>query len=343
MNSKNEQIICGDFINGSCIVYRKKNGLLEKGIQLKNDSRIWFDRCTLYDFHDDLARIEKRDKSGYINRLGNHQVIYKYDLAEDFSQGYAFVSNLQDTMIIDKEGNEIFVYDEPLLTTPFDCGVAKVARFSDNANYKEEALVNCKGQFITSFEFRSKIINPFDLLNENDYVSEWLVRVKQNNKYGFLNIYGDMVIPPIYDKVSRFEYGLAAASIGERAGFINRENEFVIDPIYDEAAFAYEDKLIVKKDGYWGVIDKNGEQITEFIFRDVAYAQNGMLPVKAKYNWALLGLEQDFLTPFKFEQPPIFHEGIIQFTELGKKGVMDLRGNQLISYVFQESEFARLN
>jgi hypothetical protein len=340
---KVSKIVRGNFTNGSAVVFRKNKGRIENGLEFEDGSQIWFEDYILHDFHEDLAVIFDKNYCGYIDRNGKIVIPLAYEIAEEFSDGHAFTSDLQNTFIIDKYANQFFLCDEVLLTTPFQSGISKVARVKEGGNYREEALVNTKGEFITPFEFKSIIMAPNDLLNVNDSFSEGLVRISDCEHYGFLDSKGNLVIPPMYDKVSKFNSGLAAAVYDDHAGFINKENEFVIDPIYEDAAFAYNDLLFVKKDYYWGIINKEGEEVSGFIFDQFGYIKNGMLPVCINRKWSLMSLEHDFITPPRFRFPPLYHEGIIHFILDYMCGVRDREGNELISYHFNNWSTVGLN
>lgn len=56
-----------------------------------------------------------------------------------------------------------------------------------------------------------------------------LIAFKNNNKWGFVNEEGKVVIEPQYDNAKSFSYGLAAVYSKGKWGFIDKNNEVVID------------------------------------------------------------------------------------------------------------------
>lgn len=56
-----------------------------------------------------------------------------------------------------------------------------------------------------------------------------LIAFKNNNKWGFVNEEGKIVIEPQYDNAKSFSYGLAAVYSKGKWGFIDKNNEVVID------------------------------------------------------------------------------------------------------------------
>lgn len=338
MNSlKNDTVIKGHPSDLSTVIYKKSNGILQKGVELKDGTQIWFRDWFVDDFYDDRALVSNDWKSGFINREGQLVIPMRYDYADDFSDGFAFATDMQNTFIIDKNGCETYLFDEVLLNSRFNEGIAKVAKLEDAGNIRLEAIVNSQGHFITSFNFVSRIRDVGDLFDQDDEVSEGLVRIRHKDYYGFIDTEGNMIIPPMYDKVSKFQSGLAAVTLDDLAGFINRDNDFVVDPVFEDVAFAYKNFLFVKKDGNWGIITRSGEQVTDFIYDQFYFIKDGMLPVMLNGKWGLVSLESDFKISFRFNNPPHYHEGIIEFTEGRMYGVMDLNGNELISFLPQSN------
>lgn len=333
----NDTIIRGNPSDSSKVIYKKSNGTLIKGVELKDGSQIWFKDWIVSDFYDDRALVSKDWKFGFVDREGQLAVPMLYDFADNFSEGSAFATNMQNTFITDKNGYETYLSDEVLFNSRFHEGIAKVAKIDDTGNFRSEALVNTKGHFITPFDFVSSIRDGVDLFSQDDEVSEGLVRIMHKDYYGFLDTEGNMVIPAMYDKASKFHSGLAAVTLDDLAGFINHDNDFVVDPVFEDVAFVHKNYLFVKKDGNWGIITRSGEQVTDFIYNEFYFIKDGMLPAMHKGRWGLISLESEFKTAFRYSAPPNYHEGLIEFTEGRMRGVMDLKGNELISFLPQSS------
>ena len=63
--------------------------------------------------------------------------------------------------------------------------------------------------------------------------SEGFASVESNDKWGFINTKGKMVIPCIYDAAWPFSKGFACVVSNGKLGVINQSGEFVIPPIAD--------------------------------------------------------------------------------------------------------------
>jgi hypothetical protein len=94
-----------------------------------------------------------------------------------------------------------------------------------------------------------------------DKVSEGLFRIKKNEKIGFANMQGEIVIEPQFDSASPFINGYAAVCVGGQLileheiyfikggkwGFINKSGKLVVPLIYDRAWSVENGKALVEK------------------------------------------------------------------------------------------------
>jgi hypothetical protein len=65
------------------------------------------------------------------------------------------------------------------------------------------------------------------------YFSEGLARVLLNDKTGFINKNGNIVIECIYDDAKDFKGGMAAVKRNGLWGFIDTSGNFIIQPQFD--------------------------------------------------------------------------------------------------------------
>ena len=88
------------------------------------------------------------------------------------------------------------------------------------------------------------------------YVEE-LARVLLNDKWGFIDKSGTLVIPCKYDDSGSFSEGLAEVKLNGKSGFIDKSGTLVIPCKYDDASFFREGLAGVKLNHKWGFIDKS--------------------------------------------------------------------------------------
>ncbi len=90
-----------------------------------------------------------------------------------------------------------------------------------------------------------------------------LIQVRKDDKEGFIDHKGNLVIPLIYDDVSDFaKCGLARVRQNGKYGFINRVGVVIIPIIYDDAEdFFNEDLTTCKLKDKCYLINKKGKII----------------------------------------------------------------------------------
>ena len=91
-------------------------------------------------------------------------------------------------------------------------------------------------------------------------------------RYGYMDLSGQVVLPPVYDEAGVFSQGLAAVERDGRVGFIDRTGAVVIDFRYapwDHEPYRFQDGVaavgVEQDDGtvLYGLIDQTGTPVTE--------------------------------------------------------------------------------
>jgi len=99
--------------------------------------------------------------------------------------------------------------------------------------------------------------------NGPDYIKDGMFRIKINNKIGFANMQGNIIIKPIYDFALPFENGYAKVNSGGHIkhdieyqsieggkwGLINTKGQYILQPIYDRIYDIHSDKVKVLENG----------------------------------------------------------------------------------------------
>ena len=111
-------------------------------------------------------------------------------------------------------------------------------------------------------------VAPRTGLSETHGFSEGLAGVRGTGGYGFLDLQGEYVVEPQYDKAGDFHDGLAPvgdfnrSEVGMRWGYVDRHGKRVVDLQYAEAREFSEGLAAVKTpDGDWQFIDTDGQPV----------------------------------------------------------------------------------
>jgi len=88
-----------------------------------------------------------------------------------------------------------------------------------------------------------------------------LARVKTNQKWGFVDTTGNVVVPPKYNQVENFVDGLAKVRTGQRWGLVDKTGAVIIKPTF-EWIYDFNDGIAkVKIDGEEYYMDRNGQRV----------------------------------------------------------------------------------
>jgi hypothetical protein len=211
----------------------------------------------------DLWPVYKDKKWGYIDNTGRLTIPYKFDSADEFSEGLACVWIKGKPGYIDATGK--FVIPPPSLSGfPFSSGMALVVirSFEEGRLHMHKlGYINRSGKLVIqrkeALDSRSLHISYKEL-----FFSEGLVSVEQNGKVGFIDRTGRQVIPPRYVNAQRFSEGLAAVMIKDKYGYIDRSGKMVIPPQFEDAEPFSEGLALISFDrNQWSYIDKSGKRI----------------------------------------------------------------------------------
>jgi hypothetical protein len=142
------------------------------------------------------------------------------------------------------------------------------------------------------------------------------VVIDVNDKWGIVDLQGNIIIPLEYDDLTSFdEQGLAAAEKQEKWGWINRQGAIVIPFEYDDlsrsmrsAAFDNNNLAIVKKNGLWGAINSSGEPVIPFQYSNGHHCADDSewLGFERDGRWGCLDHHGNVVVPFEYDYHIIF-------------------------------------
>ncbi|WP_310484382.1 WG repeat-containing protein [Chamaesiphon sp. VAR_48_metabat_403] len=127
-----------------------------------------------------------------------------------------------------------------------------------------------------------KIIIPAQFDRAENF-SEGLATVEVGGKFGCIDKTGKLVIPARFNFINKFKNGLAAANTDERegkVGYIDRTGKLVISARFNEAREFSEGLAAVKIDRKFGYINSQGKVIIPFQFDEAAEFKNGFAKVR---------------------------------------------------------------
>ena len=145
-------------------------------------------------------------------------------------------------------------------------------------------------------------------IEQNDFIDPWkekvFFRIRVENRYGYINHLGEVVIPPVFEKLPEYFYeGLVSAMDKGRQGFINRKGEWVIKPKYNNAQeFNHGLAAVSFNRSDWGFIDTTGELVIPVSYAGTSgFLENKMAIVKKNSGIGIIDLENNWVVPPNYQ------------------------------------------
>jgi hypothetical protein len=342
-----------------------KKGNLVIPYQYDHDYSTYSTWNEVRDFRDGLMLVARDGKLGYINNRGKEVIPTKYSSITPFHKGYAayYMSDYGQWGIIYKSGKELTtpLYDQvdfDLVDAGYNLVIT--ARKKDAADRYSDKIY---GLFDIAGE-RNIILPYYDAIGK---LSEGMISVKVNRKYGFVDSNGRQVIAPKYDFVDVFSKGTAIVQLGKKFGIINKSGKEIVPVKYDDIenfseglaavvlngkagyvnesgqevipmqyadAFAFTNGVGAVKNGKYGFIDKTGKAITEAKYDKLTYFQNGISVVTVADKSGVVNKAGKEIVPLAYSTISLV-DGYLYFEKDGKWGVMNSSGTIIIPAQFQ--------
>lgn len=158
-----------------------------------------------------------------------------------------------------------------------------------------------------------KRINAFSQLHQDyfrqtqyrltHFYSNGLYLVLNNNKYGFIDINCNEIIPPIYDDIAEFQEGFLCATKNGKKGIVDIENKTVIPFIYDDISHFGGLLFYVQKDECWGVVDTLNQVIVPLKYEEVNFFEEcGLLLVKQNEKYGFVDRQGTEIISCKYDE-----------------------------------------
>ncbi len=298
----------------------------------------------VHTFKNGLAVVFNNKKSAVINKKGEIVIPFKYDGIEDFSEGLAVTWHNRKYGIINEMGKEIL---PPIASyiKPFQEGLAafrhpKTEKWGFLDKNGKEAIA---AQFDNAYSF-----------------SEGLAEVYSNDKAGFIDKMGKLVIDFLYKKSNHIAPLWQGFTNGKMVVTTKNDYEIILDKqgkiLVDETrkykkitrfdtGFAYAEKDYTTGD--WidtlgNIIGKpNGFDIGEYgIFQNFNITnnddrksilskfqlhfnlKNGFAQAKLNNHWGFIDREGNPITPFIYDKTSDFDENGIAAVQIGNYGYL---------------------
>src|SRR5512145_802047 len=156
---------------------------------------------------------------------------------------------------------------------------------------------------------------------------------------------GQIIIKPVYDDAADFSEGMAAVCKNQRWGFINESGTVVVPLIYARVDNFY-DGVAIAKDydiGKYGFIDKNNKVVIPFKFSEITDFDNGIAnaAIDDKIHGKIFGLidrSGKIIEEGKYKRMIVFTEDLAEVCLPDSRwGYIDRSGMPVSSFEYQSA------
>jgi hypothetical protein len=173
---------------------------------------------------------------------------------------------------------------------------------------------------------------PYD--ETNGFTQDGLAMVFKNNKSGFINRKGELVIPLMYDGLFNYQNGLAVAIIDGKYGYIDTKGKTVIPFIYERADSFDETLAAVKKIGKYGFINRKGTLVIPYKYSNATSFTNdrgavAMKVIEIVEKWGFIDPSGKLIIDYKYYY-------VQSFDSDGKAEVTSYNGNSRDRHVIDK-------
>ena len=287
-------------------------------------------------------------KWGFVNLEGKIIIPPVYDEVKVFSCGLAAVCKNGKWGYIN-EKNETVIPCQYVCVSQFEPvedmkiwyehdGLEKCAIVYEN--YSSCYLINEKGERVND-----KIYNDYGGFS----TEPGLISVKIDNKWGYIDFAGNIIIEPRFDYVYDFSSGVAAVKVNGKWGYINTKGEYVLEPQFKDGGYFRCGMLgISMGDGQWGFMNLQGDTIGSFDDQYSFMERTGWKPDVAWVNrdgkWGLIDTKGNIKIPFLYRRIYSANKEVMLVMKNNKWGYIDDGGNIVYPFIFDSaSPFCKMN
>lgn len=292
---------------------------------------------------NDYFMVQKNGKYGILDRRGEVVIPIQYDNIEDFYQVHGATDK------------EIYNYDAVFyLKKNGESQIVNLSKGQKDGRQEESPYDYLRIERNGKYGFVSKTGKeiPCQYQDARELFSEGLVAVVQNNKVGFIDKNGDVVIPFQFEYTKyHFHYyhyffgvfseGYACMMKNNKFGYIDKHGKTVIPYEYDEGdEFHHGVALVSNSLDKCGLIDMNNSIVLPFEFEggfysghrcetgDVLSGDVFIMYKNGKYG--VYSPKGDCIVPCKYDQIEGFHDDVAVAVKDGRCGLIDVNGRERI-------------
>lgn len=303
-------------------------------------------------FKDGLVNVSTGDKYGCMDKTGKVVIPIKYDNLIEFKDGLALVSINNKCGFIDKNGKEIIpiIYDKVSRFNDGLYGVSIKGKYGVIDRNNEVVIpfiyefAEVYGDGLSSVVYKGKIgffyndKQIIDFKYDNvAFVSQNLIGVYLNNKFGCIDKTGKQITPFIYEGLHMMPFyaGFGLVVVNNKYRVLNLNNgKELIPERYDIINPIFDDRALVVKDNKVGFVDKYGHEVIPLKYDWGHHFREGLAVVSLKGRFGFIDKNGNVTIPLKYDSVGSFFKGTA-YVELDGKSTY-INKNHLIKRKWED-------
>jgi serine/threonine protein kinase len=151
----------------------------------------------------------------------------------------------------------------------------------------------------------------------------------------------EIVTPPRFDFIGEYQEGVAAVRLNNKWGFINENGKLVIDLLYDHATVFKYGAAPVKSKGKFGYINKHGSLFLDFQYETASLFDNLGVAIVSKTGtgFGYISSSGYVRGELKYDEAHPFFWGRALVKKNGKFGYVDRDGNEVIPLIYEYADW----
>ena len=191
---------------------------------------------------------------------------------------------------------------------------------------------------------KDSIITPkFDVAEKFGY--NGLAKVSRNDKWGYVNLKGEEVIPLHFDEVGDFDFGLVPVRLNNKWGYFNAQGQIAVPITFDAVSGIWRNELsAVQLRGKWGYVNPRGDTVIKPSFDKATEFREGSAKVEVNRKWGTINTAGNVIISPAFDAIFSTADSRLLLVSLNQKyGYLDSKGKEIIPTRLAKPVRARFN
>jgi len=301
--------------------------------------------------------IKRNGKWGFLDRFGIEVISPIFDKVSQFKDGLSIVTFYGEDGIIDREGKWMVLPEKLNICSQDNStllvisnGQYQVKSFRGELIYFSRNKMKMKNfgfveydstnsEIIRKISWQGTIIQQTEVSEGTMAGGAGLLVFKANNKFGFKDQKGRIIIANRYEEVRPFNQNMAAVKINNKWGFIDLDENLIIQPRYDSVVHFDRGFCITRKNNFLGVVNLTGSEILKNQYQQIILLSNGRFMVQKNNYWGVLDGNGGVVIHEKYNTLLPVKQNYYIVERNSKYGTIDLTGVNKIPMLYDYIDY----